>query len=230
MQLPLKTALECEDHYWTEYASRFGVKEPRRLCVSGEWVNNGAYEPLPEEVEEPVAAIEVKEEEVKEEEVKDEVFEGVPKAKPVPCDTSFRNPPPAASEAPAVGSVFRRTKFVATLSDAQLATSRGELAGAELSGYMPLRGDFDVEHDNDAELLIADMEFRDDESNADRELKRKVLEMYNAKLDDRESRKRFVIERGLLDSKRQRAIEARLAPDERALVAQMYTFTVVSWV
>ena len=26
-------------------------------------------------------------------------------------------------------------------------------------GYMPLRGDFDVEYDNDDELLLAEMEF-----------------------------------------------------------------------
>lgn len=27
-------------------------------------------------------------------------------------------------------------------------------------GYWPLRGDFDVEFDNDAELILADMEFK----------------------------------------------------------------------
>jgi len=30
---------------------------------------------------------------------------------------------------------------------------------SEIVGYMPLRGDFDVEYDNDAELLLAEMEF-----------------------------------------------------------------------
>ena len=29
----------------------------------------------------------------------------------------------------------------------------------EILGYMPLRGDFDVEFDNDAELFLAEMEF-----------------------------------------------------------------------
>lgn len=27
-------------------------------------------------------------------------------------------------------------------------------------GYMPLRGDFDIEYENDAELILADIEFR----------------------------------------------------------------------
>ena len=34
------------------------------------------------------------------------------------------------------------------------------LPGADLPGFLPLREDFDVEHDNDAELLLAEMEFR----------------------------------------------------------------------
>jgi len=34
------------------------------------------------------------------------------------------------------------------------------LPGADLPGFLPLREDFDVEHDNDAEVLLAEMEFR----------------------------------------------------------------------
>jgi transcriptional adapter 2-alpha len=80
---------------------------------------------------------------------------------------------------------------------------------------MPLRGDFDVEYDNDAELLLAEMEFNgksillkfklkknyfvnfylDDETAEEYELKMKIFEIYNARLDERISRKQFVIER-----------------------------------
>lgn len=35
----------------------------------------------------------------------------------------------------------------------------GSNTAAEIVGYMPKRGDFDVEYDNDAELLLAEMEF-----------------------------------------------------------------------
>jgi transcriptional adapter 2-alpha len=72
----------------------------------------------------------------------------------------------------------------------------------EVAGYMPLRGDFDVEHDNDAEAIIADMEFAPDEHPSETALKLKILEIYNAKLDERERRKAFVIEMGLLDDKK----------------------------
>ena len=96
--------------------------------------------------------------------------------------------------------------------------------GAELAGYMPLRGDFDVEHDNDAELILADMEFNDDDHPTERELKLRIIDIYNGKLDERERRKKFVIERGLLDYKKHQQIERRRPKDERDLVAQMRPF------
>ena len=46
-----------------------------------------------------------------------------------------------------------------TTNDKHANPKHGNTPGAQLAGYMPLRGDFDVEHDNDAELLLADMEF-----------------------------------------------------------------------
>lgn len=96
--------------------------------------------------------------------------------------------------------------------------------GSELAGYMPLRGDFDVEYDNEAELILADMEFSEDDHPTERELKLKVIEIYNAKLDERERRKRFVVERGLLDYKRHQQTERRRPKDERELIAQMRPF------
>ncbi|KAH8741800.1 ADA2 protein with a ZZ finger [Cryptosporidium ryanae] len=84
-------------------------------------------------------------------------------------------------------------------------------------GYMPLRGDFDVEYDNDAELLLADMEFRDHDTPQERELKLQILEIYNSKLDERTYRKRFVIERNLLDIKQQQQKEKKRTKDERDL-------------
>jgi len=65
-------------------------------------------------------------------------------------------------------------------------------------GFMMERGDFDVEWEDDAEDLLADMEFTDQDTNHERKLKLRVLEIYNSKLDSREERKRFVLERGLL--------------------------------
>ena len=140
-----------------------------------------------------------------------------------------------------------------------------KLPGANLTGYMPLRADFDVEHDNDAEVggwvggedkegregrgrggggggfdaakagstshpppplqvILADMEFSPMDSAAERTLKLQVLQIYNAKLDERERRKRFVIERGLLDYKKLQNMDRRRPKDERELMARMRLF------
>ena len=64
---------------------------------------------------------------------------------------------------------------------------------------MPKRGDFEQEYDMDADLLLADMDFETPENS---ELKNNVIELYNARLDERIRRKKFVIERGLLDLKK----------------------------
>jgi len=64
---------------------------------------------------------------------------------------------------------------------------------------MPKRGDFEHEYDNDAELILAEMEFNEDDNEEIIEMKHKILEIYNARLDQRIRRKKMVIEHGLLD-------------------------------
>lgn len=117
-----------------------------------------------------------------------------------------------------------RQVIQATMNEQQLEHHRATLPGADLLGYMPLRGDFDVEHENHAEQLVADMELRPDDDPSDRELKRQVLRWYNAKLDERERRKQFVIDRGLLDYKRRRDFERRISPEQRRVEVKVRGF------
>lgn len=49
----------------------------------------------------------------------------------------------------------------------------------ELSGYNFKRKEFDIEYDNDAEHLLADMEFKDTDSAADHELKLRILRIFS---------------------------------------------------
>lgn len=49
----------------------------------------------------------------------------------------------------------------------------------ELSGYNFKRQEFEIEYDNDAEQILADMEFKNNDSAADRELKLRVLRIYS---------------------------------------------------
>ncbi|KAF8818765.1 AP2 domain transcription factor APVIIb-1/ADA2-B, partial [Cardiosporidium cionae] len=87
----------------------------------------------------------------------------------------------------------------------------------QVVGYWPLRGDFDVEYDNDAELILADMEFKDYETAQERHLKLQIIEIYNSKLDERIYRKKTVIERGLLDVKALQQKEKKRTKEEREL-------------
>jgi hypothetical protein len=98
------------------------------------------------------------------------------------------------------------------------------LPGSDLAGFMPRRGDFDVEWDNDAENILADMEFTASDSAQDRELKIKVIQIYNSKLDERDRRKNFLLSRGLLDYRKNQQADAMLPRDERDLVRRMRLF------
>jgi len=90
---------------------------------------------------------------------------------------------------------------------------------------MPKRGDFDIEYDNDAELLLAEMEFNDDETEKEILIKYKVLDIYNARLDERLKRKQFVIERGLLDLKKQSTFDKEKTKEEKAFYSLMKVFS-----
>mmetsp|Transcript_3649 Transcript_3649/g.8080 ORF Transcript_3649/g.8080 Transcript_3649/m.8080 type:complete len:505 (-) Transcript_3649:1746-3260(-) len=99
-----------------------------------------------------------------------------------------------------------------------------QLPGAELAGYMPRRGDLDMEWDNDAEQTISEMEFSSDDTKADKALKLDVIRIFNAKLDEREKRKQFIIDQGLLNYRENQEKMWRMAPDERHLVQRMRLF------
>lgn len=49
----------------------------------------------------------------------------------------------------------------------------------ELSGYNSKRQEFEIEYDNDAEQLLADMEFKDTDTDAEREIKLRILRIYS---------------------------------------------------
>jgi len=99
------------------------------------------------------------------------------------------------------------------------------LPGSDLAGYMPRRGDFDVEWDNDAESLLADMEFSPNDHPNERQLKIEILQIYNSKLDERERRKTFIKDRNLLNYRKTQLDErAGRERDEKDLLHRMRLF------
>ncbi|KAJ6848749.1 transcriptional adapter ADA2 [Iris pallida] len=90
-------------------------------------------------------------------------------------------------------------------SDRSIGVKKPRCSGDEgpslrkLSGYNPKRQEFDPEYDHDAEKPLAEMEFKENDSETDRELKLRVLRIYLSRLDERKRRKEFILERNLLD-------------------------------
>lgn len=100
-------------------------------------------------------------------------------------------------------------------------SSGNEAPLVELSGYNVKRQEFDPEYDNDAELLLAEMEFKDTDLEDERELKLRVLRIYSKRLDERKRRKDFILERNLLYPN---PFEKDLSPEERAICRRYDVF------
>ena len=62
---------------------------------------------------------------------------------------------------------------------------------SELTGYNVKRNEFDPEYDIEAELPLAEMEFRELDTEEDRKLKIRMIEIYNERLVERQRRKEF---------------------------------------
>lgn len=100
------------------------------------------------------------------------------------------------------------------------------LAGhsVEYTGFNSKRGDFDHEFDLEAESLLAELEFRSDDTDSDREQKQRVLNIYSKRLDDRLARKAFLIDRGQLNIRRTMSVERNRQHEEREACARLRVF------
>jgi transcriptional adapter 2-alpha len=94
-----------------------------------------------------------------------------------------------------------------------------EGGSVEVTGFNAKRAEFESEFDNEAELPLADLDFRKEDTDEERALKLRQVAIYNARLDERARRRAFCLQRGLLNVKRLQAMERRRAPEERELAA-----------
>lgn len=94
----------------------------------------------------------------------------------------------------------------------------------EIHGYMPGRREFEVEHENEAEVPIKDMIFNEDDGPTEVDLKCTMLDIYNSKLDRRVERKQFVFDRGLLDFKKVQLAERKKSKEEKDALQQTRPF------
>lgn len=94
----------------------------------------------------------------------------------------------------------------------------------DMSGYMPCRGDFDVEYDNYAEVDIKEIEFDPMDSHLLQELKIAAIEIYLSRLQQRFLRKRIVRRYGLINIQKWQMLERRQSKAERDLRESLRPF------
>lgn len=91
-------------------------------------------------------------------------------------------------------------------------------------GYLYLRNDFEIEFENNAEDMIALMSISKKDTGTELELKEKMLLGYQFKLDEREKRKTFSVERGFIDFKKTQQMEKKRTREERELHSKFRPF------
>ncbi|KHN37968.1 Transcriptional adapter ADA2, partial [Glycine soja] len=147
--------------------------------------------------EEPPFADGINYEESKKEEINDQTMSRLTSA----CGKAYSSTVKKAS------SVIQNNdgvKVEESHADRSIGEKKLKLSGEDrpsmtnLSGYSFKREEFDVEYDNDAEQVLADMEFKDTDTEAEYEMKLQVLHIYSKRLDERKRRKNFILERDLL--------------------------------
>ncbi|KAJ3037861.1 Transcriptional adapter ada2 [Rhizophlyctis rosea] len=94
----------------------------------------------------------------------------------------------------------------------------------EIAGYMPARGEFETEYENDAEQQVKDLEFFEDDSPGDIKLKSAMLSVYNSILDRRKERKELVFDRQLTDYRKNKAAETKWPKEKRELLQKLRVF------
>lgn len=94
-------------------------------------------------------------------------------------------------------------------------------ANHEITGYMPGRQEFETENENDAELALKDLQFSEDDTSFDINLKLAMLDIYSGVLDRRLARRRFVIDHGLLEFRRQQTTDKMRSKEDRDIFQQI---------
>ena len=84
-------------------------------------------------------------------------------------------------------------------------------------GYSPKRNEFEIEYKNEAELLLSELEFRDSDSYQIHSMNYKILQNYNNILDEREERKKFVLEKNLFNIKREINFDKKLSNEDKEI-------------
>lgn len=94
-----------------------------------------------------------------------------------------------------------------------------------IEGYMPRRADLDVEYDDNAEEIIADIAIGENDTEEENDLKLRLLQMYDKRLTRRDEMKQFMFERDLIHVDKLKVGDRRHTRDEKELLARLQVFS-----
>jgi len=118
-----------------------------------------------------------------------------------------------------------QTGFRSVKDETHEKPAGGSTGRAVLSGYMPKRGDFEHEWDDGAEAILAELALDDADTQEEIDLKLRLVELYLLRLDEREEKKRFILERGLLQFDRVTWEERRRPKEEKEFLMRLRAFS-----
>ena len=91
----------------------------------------------------------------------------------------------------------------------------------DILGYWEKRKDYDVEFKNEAEIQMSEIEFRENDTKDNSYINYKNLKNYNNILDEREERKKLIIEKNLFDVRKQINFSKRLSKQDKEIFQMM---------
>ncbi len=97
-------------------------------------------------------------------------------------------------------------------------------ANHEITGYMPGRLEFETEYENEAENIVKDIYFLDEDTPFDIQIKLAILDIYSGVLDRREARRVFVHQHGMIDYKKYTSMEKARGKEEKELLQHLKPF------
>ena len=123
------------------------------------------------------------------------------------------------------GQKIKRPKLSTSEENiAKAPTPQSVPANHEISGFMPLRGEFETEFENEAEVAIKDLAFTEEDSAEDLQLKFAMLDIYSAVLDKRASRHAFIFSHGLVNFKMHQATDKARGKEEKEIYTLLKPF------
>jgi transcriptional adapter 2-alpha len=230
-----RAAEDCEEHYFRVYVDTECFPRPRKL----EEISADDFKHMVEEKRlacaRKVAALKsgiklpaVKEEEDREEEHTENSSRGTPSVPGLDEEMQPKQPkqPKKLAKLPKTAEDEKTPRQTGNKSLAGAASPSTEgaplaMAESQQSGYHIKRNEFEIEYDHEAEHLIAELEFGEDDTPEQVQKKLRLIEIYNKRLDEREKRKGFVLSRGLVKVKRQQLIDRRRTSAEKDLVGRL---------